>query len=393
MSRASIERRLSVVLAGAVVGVAVLAAFASFAISFNEAKEFQDDALQQVASMAPWESSSQAQSRITVLHSPPDRLPDWLPAPLEPGFHTLAAPDGKSMRVFVRDGSDGRRVVVSQDMQLIDDVAYGSALQTFIPALLLIPLIAWLSMRELAAERRRVQAERRFIANAAHELRSPLTALSLQAENLDIATLPAAARERLDALREGIARAQRVAEQMLAMARVHGATQRPEYVALAGLVRDVIADLMDIARRGGIDLGLDQRAELEVRGTREVLALIVKNALENAIAHSSEGGAVTVRLRAEAGDAVIEVQDDGPGIPGDFIEQAFEPYRRAIATGKGAGLGLAIAKDAAAKLGGVIEIRNRDDAGGLILTYRQRVADSPRPSKRRGAAAPSKGFG
>ncbi|HWH40442.1 MAG TPA: HAMP domain-containing sensor histidine kinase [Usitatibacter sp.] len=393
MSRASIERRLSVVLAGAVVGVAVLAAFASFAISFNEAKEFQDDALQQVASMAPSESSSQARSQITVLHSPPDPLPGWLPAPLEPGFHGLAAPDGRSMRVFVRDGSDGRRVVVLQDMQLIDDVAYDSALQTFIPVLLLIPLIAWLSMRELAAERRRVQAERRFIANAAHELRSPLTALSLQAENLDMETLPPAARERLDALREGIGRAQRVAEQMLAMARVHGATQRPELVALPGLVRDVIADVMDLARRRGIDLGLDQRAEPEVRGTREGLALIVKNAVENAIAYSSEGGAVTVRLRAEAGDAVIEVQDDGPGMPRDFMEQAFEPYRRAVGTGKGAGLGLAIAKDAAAKLGGVIEIRNRDDAGGFVLTYRQRLADSPHPSRRRGAATASRRFG
>jgi len=393
MSRTSIERRLSVVLAGAVVGVAVLAAFASFALSFHEAKEFQDDALQQVASMAPSGSSSQAQSQITVLHSPPDPLPSWLPAPVEPGFHSLAAPDGKSMRVFVRDGRDGRRVVVLQDMQLIDDVAYDSALQTFIPVLLLIPLVAWLSMRELAAERRRVQAERRFIANAAHELRSPLTALSLQAENLDIATLPAAARERLDALRQGIARAQRVAEQMLAMARVHGATPGPEQVALPGLVRDVIADLMDSARRRGIDLGLDQRAEPEVRGTREALALIVKNAVENAIAYSSEGGAVTVCLRKEAGDAVIEVHDDGPGMPKDFIAQAFEPYRRAAATGKGAGLGLAIAKDAAAKLGGVIEIRNRDDAGGFVLTYRQRLAEGPHPSKRRGPGTASRRFG
>jgi len=173
MSSPSFDRRLSTVLAAAIVAVAVIAAFASFALSFHEAKEFQDDALQQVASMAPSRSKPEAQSQIMVLRSPPDALPGWLPARLEAGFHTLEAPDGKSMRVFVRDDQDAR-VVVMQDMQLIDDVAEGSAAQTFIPALLLIPLVAWLSLRVLAAERRRVQAERRFIANAAHELRSPL---------------------------------------------------------------------------------------------------------------------------------------------------------------------------------------------------------------------------
>jgi len=316
-----------------------------------------------------------------VLRSPPDALPGWLPARLEAGFHTLEAPDGKSMRVFVRDDQDAR-VVVMQDMQLIDDVAEGSAAQTFIPALLLIPLVAWLSLRVLAAERRRVQAERRFIANAAHELRSPLTAISIQAENLDATALPPAALERLDALRGGINRAQRVAEQMLAMARLHSRAHPTEDVDVGMLVRQVISDALDLARRGGVDLGLDQRETVVVQGSQEMLALILKNGLENAIAHTGSGGAVTVRVRIEAGEAVVEVQDDGCGMPEDFVQHAFEPYRRAGPVASGAGLGLAIAMDAATKLGGTLAICNRPDARGVLLTYRQTLTERSYYSER-----------
>src|SRR5258708_40217344 len=98
--------------------------------------------------------------------------------------------------------------------------------------------------------------QRRFVADAAHELRTPITALGLQAENLDPVDLPEAARERLAALREGIARAQHLLEQLLALAR-HEADRSSEAPggAVDSTVKDQVADMMPEAARKGIDLG------------------------------------------------------------------------------------------------------------------------------------------
>ena len=367
------DRRLAILLAAGIVGVAIVAAVTSFALSFDEAKEFQDDALQQIAAMATSRTDDDALSRITVLRAPQEPMPAWLPRGLPAGLHTVDGPRGQSMRVFVTDDAAHGRVVVFQDMSEIDDVAMGSALQTFVPALLMIPLVAWLTLRMLRAERRRVHAQRRFIADAAHELRSPLTALSIQAQNVDTAPTAEAARARLASLREGIHRAQRVADQMLAMARVHSARQEIEPVDLAGLVREVIADASHLARQRGVDLGLEEAARPLVKGSREALRLIVKNGVDNAIRYGGDGGTVTVWVRDQDADALVEIHDDGPGMPPELASTAFEPFRRGATSEQGAGLGLAIAKDAAEKMGGCVALRSGTGGRGLVFTYRQRA--------------------
>jgi len=366
-------RRVAILLAAGIVGVAVVAAVASFALSFDEAKEFQDDALQQIAAMATSRTDDDAQSRITVLHVPREPLPAWLPRGLPAGLHTVEGPERQWMRVFVADDASHGRVIVFQDMSEIDDVAMGSALQTFVPALLMIPLVAWLTLRVLHAERRRVEAQRRFIADAAHELRSPLTALSIQAENVDAAPSAEAAQARLAALRDGIHRAQRVADQMLAMARVHSASQEAEPVDVAGLVREVIADASHLARQRGVDLGLEEAARPLVKGSREALRLIVKNGVDNAIRYGGDGGTVTVCVRDQDAEALVEIHDDGPGMPPELAARAFEPFRRGTTSEQGAGLGLAIAKDAAEKMGGTVALRSGAGGRGVVFTYRQRI--------------------
>jgi len=373
VTRPSRGRRVAILLAAGIVGVAVVAAVASFALSFDEAKEFQDDALQQIAAMATSRTDDDAQSRITVLHVPREPLPGWLPHDLPAGLHTVEGPERQWMRVFVADDTSHGRVIVFQDMSEIDDVAMGSALQTFVPALLMIPLVAWLTLRVLRAERRRVEAQRRFIADAAHELRSPLTALSIQAENVDTAPSAEAAQARFAALREGIHRAQRVADQMLAMARVHSASQEAEPVDVAGLVREVIADASHLARQRGVDLGLEEAARPLVKGSREALRLIVKNGVDNAIRYGGDGGTVTVCVRDQDAEALVEIHDDGPGMPPELAARAFEPFRRGTTSEQGAGLGLAIAKDAAEKMGGTVALRSGAGGRGVVFTYRQRV--------------------
>ena len=373
MTGISRGRRVAILLAAGIVGVAVVAAVASFALSFDEAKEFQDDALQQIAAMATSRTDDDAQSRITVLHVPREPLPAWLPRGLPAGLHMVEGPERQWMRVFVADDASHGRVIVFQDMSEIDDVAMGSALQTFVPALLMIPLVAWLTLRVLHAERRRVEAQRRFIADAAHELRSPLTALSIQAENVDAAPSAEAAQARLAALRDGIHRAQRVADQMLAMARVHSASQEAEPVDVAGLVREVIADASHLARQRGVDLGLEEAARPLVKGSREALRLIVKNGVDNAIRYGGDGGTVTVCVRDQDAEALVEIHDDGPGMPPELAARAFEPFRRGTTSEQGAGLGLAIAKDAAEKMGGTVALRSGAGGRGVVFTYRQRI--------------------
>jgi signal transduction histidine kinase len=160
---------------------------------------------------------------------------------------------------------------------------------------------------------------------------------------------------------------------MLTMAQVHGAARESGPIDAASLVREVLAGALDLARDRGVELELDERARPTLWGAHDALRLIVKNAVDNAVRHGGRGG-VTVRVFEDRGDALIQVDDRGPGLSPEFIDQAFEPFRRMSPGEEGAGLGLAIAADAARKLSGTIVLRNREDGAGLSFIYRQRLA-------------------
>jgi len=114
---------------------------------------------------------------------------------------------------------------------------------------------------------------------------------------------------------------------------------------------------------------------VRLAATPESLRLILRNGLENAIRYTPEGGEVTLRLAADAGEAIIEVIDNGPGIPAAERARAMEPFHRLASTGgEGSGLGLSIAREAAARLGGVLELAERRGGPGLVFRYRQRSA-------------------
>ena len=237
----SLQRHLSLVLGGAILLSGLVAAIASFSLAYSEAKELQDDILRQISTLSLADATrslsvSQQQelansalddpeSRVIIYHLPMDAQPVWLTRGLTPGLHTLDA-GAERLRVFVRDGQAGKRTVVSQPTDARDEIAINSALRTLIPLLLLLPILVWLIVRivrselapinqlsrrldEQSADNPRPLADdnlpleitpfvtainrlldrvnhlmgqqRRFITDAAHELRSPLTALSLQA--------------------------------------------------------------------------------------------------------------------------------------------------------------------------------------------------------------------
>jgi two-component system OmpR family sensor kinase len=327
------------------------------------------------------------------------------------------------MRVFMRELPGGERIVVAQATDLRDEIALDSALFTLVPLLLVLPVLILLTTGIIRGELARVRQladtldrqsperpqplsetkvpdevgafvhainrlfarinhlmgeQRRFIADAAHELRSPLTALSIQAENLEKAPTVQAMRERIVPLRAGIERARRLSEQLLSFARTQVGTRDAAEVDVSRLARELLAEYVPYAEQRDIDMGLEATAGVVVSASPETLRLVLKNALDNAVNYTGEQGQITIRLAVEGEDAVIEVVDTGPGIPPEERARVFEPfYRMEGATGVGSGLGLAIAQDAATRLGGTVSLHDRPFGPGLVFRYRQRRLVSP----------------
>ena len=426
MSR-SVERHLSRTLALSIVMAGLVAGSASFVFAYLEAQEYQDDTLRQIAALTKNPGKGPApesvevlkdpESRVVVLRLPMDPRPQWLPAELSAGFHTLAGPDGQ-MRVFVRQDGSGGRIAAAQATDMRDETAINSGLRTLAPLAFLLPLLVWLSIRivrrELAPVRRLAQTldeqpaerpqslpnedipdeitpfvrainrllervnrlideQRRFIADAAHELRSPLTALSLQAQNMEKAETLETMRQRAAPLRAGIDRARRLTEQLLSLARSQAGSPAREAVDVLKMARELLAEYLPLAEARSIDLGLQDTGNVMLAADPQMLHLVLKNALDNALRYTPPRGEITLRVHTEGEQAVIEVIDSGPGIPAGERAQVFNPfYRIEGAGGEGSGLGLAIVRDAAARLGGTVSLHDRSTGSGLVFRYRQR---------------------
>ncbi len=203
-----------------------------------------------------------------------------------------------------------------------------------------------------------LSAQRAFVADAAHELRSPLTALKLQLDLLNRADTDAGRAAARAALSEGIERATRLVEQLLTLARNEPGAPDLEKttVDLAETARLATADTVALAHRRQIEIALDAPDPLAVRGNATALRILVRNLIDNAVRYTPPGGCVQVAVRAADGDKAggfsggieLLVDDSGPGIPAAERERVFDRfYRRApdaqSAEG-GSGLGLAIVR-------------------------------------------------
>ncbi|MDB5911650.1 MAG: putative histidine kinase, classic [Ramlibacter sp.] len=214
--------------------------------------------------------------------------------------------------------------------------------------------------------------QRRFVQDAAHELRTPITAISLQLENMrqDVSCKEAA--ERFGHLEAGIRRAQRVVDQLLRLSRQEaGGADGPAIVDLQSQLRESINTLIALADQRNIDLGLvgspQPAAPATLRCAPGDLRSLLDNLIDNALRYTPEGGIVDVRLLQEQGRLAIEVVDTGPGIPHDMLPRVFDRFFRVPGNGtSGSGLGLAIAQAAAQRCGLTLTLRNRADRSGLI---------------------------
>jgi two-component system OmpR family sensor kinase len=435
----SLQQRLSIWLGMAIVAVGLLAGGVSFWLAYNEAQEFQDDSLRQIASLVDADHlPSDGQRAMGALDNDPDarivvqrlsaaranaaaRLA--LPANIGAGFHTLDI-GGTPWRVYVRALKSGERIAVAQATQVRSEAARDSALRTLLPLIALIPLLAFFSRRLVGASLAPVRAlaqvadaqpenrpaalpidqvpdeiapfvhsinrllerinrlmaqQRRFIADAAHELRTPLTALSLQAQNLERADSLAACKARLLPLKTGLERSRHLLDQLLSLARQQTDTGKLQQVDLVDVAQAVIEELFPLAETKHIDLGLEQQGKIRIDADESAIRMLLRNAVDNAVRYTQEGGEVTIRVHRNADEGIVEVVDNGPGIPEEERERVFnEFYRMPGSPEGGSGLGLAIARNVADRLGGTVVIENRPDKAGLVFVYRQRLS-SPSP--------------
>ena len=210
------------------------------------------------------------------------------------------------------------------------------------------------------------------MSNAAHQLRTPVAALLLKIEDalLDHINDPISAL--LADLEHDLQRLSRLLNQLLTLERENQLVddRNVEVVCIAKLVRRLIGNRLTLADQKRIDISLDIPEALSINGNKFLLEQIIANGLDNAIQHCPEGCSVVIRARYSHANFIIEVLDNGPGIPRGKREEAFIPFKRFTEYGESiGGLGLAIVKTAADRLGGCVELLDNEDGRGLCMRY------------------------
>ena len=411
----SIRRELLVWLAAGLLVAVAAAAIATYLRARVEANEIFDYQLRQMAAsltgvplagtpggLTPGADALVVQvwdrNGVQIFLSQPQQP---LPQYAQLGFSTVGTAAGE-WRVF-STLAGGQVVQVAQPMSVRRELAAGMALRTIVPLLAVAPLLAlfvWFGVarglrpleRVAAALGKRspgaleplaevglpnevrplvhalngllgrldraLGAQRAFIADAAHELRSPLTAVHLQAQLAERATTDAERRTALVLLRAGLTRATHLVEQLLTLAREEPGVAERSFapVNLVELARSIVGEHAAIAAARGVDLGIaGDHAEsatdanaVVVNGDAAGLRALLSNLVDNAVRYTPSGGRVDVTVKRDVRDAILAVRDSGPGIPASERGRVFDRFYRVPAPGatdvSGSGLGLAIVK-------------------------------------------------
>lgn len=233
--------------------------------------------------------------------------------------------------------------------------------------------------QHVARNRGLIEARRRFVDDASHQLRTPLTTLTAQVDYALREPDAGHMRHALTAIKLQLDETVRQTNQMLALARTDSADFRPQPVDLRGLVVECARHWWAAARERGVDLGLDDERDdplwalADAGLVREALA----NVLHNAIRYTPAGGHVTLSLRRQsARSLLLRVTDDGPGIPDDELSRAGERFFRARnAAPSGSGLGLAIVRSITQRHGGTLSVRAGEQGRGLQVEMELPAAD------------------
>lgn len=331
-----------------------------------------------------WERGS-----ILRLHS--SDAPSYLLSRREEGYSN-ATIEGKRWRVFSTwDGERRYLVQIAERDEARREIAAGIATNLLLPLLFALPVLAlfvWLSigravlplnrlgqdverrkagdLRPLAPEGaprevvplvrslnalfervgRLIENERRFTADAAHELRTPLAAVKTQAQVARGAFDDRARQHALDGVVEGCDRATRLVDQLLTLARLEPDPAQPaKPLELVDLAREVIAELAPLALAKDVDIELRLPGHASVKGHRELLSVLLRNLVDNAVRYGPHGSSVHVDIVSSDEGATLSVTDEGPGVAPDERARLGQRFYRVLGTGQsGSGLGLSIVR-------------------------------------------------
>lgn len=218
------------------------------------------------------------------------------------------------------------------------------------------------------------ERDRRFAADAAHELRTPLAAIRTHAEVALAARDRQECQEALQGVLAGTERATQLVVQLLALARIDAAALAGSLapVELVAILRSVMADYAQQAMSKGVEiaLALGDEAQSVVSGNAELLAVLVRNLVDNALRHTPVGGQITLTVTRRDDELVLTVDDTGPGIPIGLRTWVRDRFFRSGPSGSGAGLGLSIVDAIAALHGGTVELSDGPDGPGLRVTVK-----------------------
>ena len=395
-------------------------------VAFFEARDIQDEILIQFAGLVNenFITNSVAQHDLhddskVVIQPVLANKPLEIDSDIANGFSTIDGREGP-WRVYIISRTEQGAVVryaVAQNTELRDEIAYANTISAVLPivvlAFVLLIVINWiiisrmkpivqlatkidqysaddlqpLPMKNIPAEvlpfigainrlllrtTDMMSKQKRFIADASHELRTPVAALSLQSENLQNSENSEDYQQRFGLLREGLDRLNKLVNQLLNLARLQNtSSDKFELVQIKAVVEDVIVYLLPLAENKNLDLGVVQQSDDYLQDQNGGLKQIVENSIANAIYYSPVNGQIDVAITREKDNVIFTVLDDGPGIADHALEKVFEPFYRADEQSYvGNGLGLSICAEIAKRLGGQIKLENRT-RGGLRFSYTQ----------------------
>ena len=419
----SLQVRISIALILMFLPLSIIAGAFSYYQTYHEAEELQDDLLRQTAAYINPKTTDYTQigSENHILiqtFGQEDTVP--LSDTLGEGFHTIKGSvddddDDDEYRAYIRQTPQGK-IAVLQETEYRDDLAATAAYQSVLPLLIALPLMilltVWITYRAMrpvktlsaALGKRRsddlspldgegvpseiqgfvtainqllqrtgenIRRQQRFIADAAHELRSPLTALSLQAERLTKLPQSDEAREQTGLILQSIQRNRHLLEQLLTHARAQGSeTQRNlTDISLQAQFRRVLQELMPLALNKQQDIGVAVENDIRIRADDTEIYTLIKTFTDNAIRYTPAGGRIDIGFSETPTTLTIWVEDDGPGIPAAERSRVTDAFYRILGTEQqGTGLGLSIADAIAKRYGGkLILADSRNFAHGLLI--------------------------
>lgn len=417
----SLQVRISIALILMFLPLSIIAGAFSYYQTYHEAEELQDDLLRQTAAYINPKTTDYtkigSENHILIqTFGQEDTVP--LSDTLGEGFHTIKGSvddDDDEYRAYIRQTPQGK-IAVLQETEYRDDLAATAAYQSVLPLLIALPLMilltVWITYRAMrpvktlsaSLGKRRsddlspldgegvpseiqgfvtainqllqrtgenIRRQQRFIADAAHELRSPLTALSLQAERLTKLPQSDEAREQTGLILQSIQRNRHLLEQLLTHARAQGSeTQRNlTDISLQAQFRRVLQELMPLALNKQQDIGVAVENDLRIRADDTEIYTLIKTFTDNAIRYTPAGGRIDIGFSETPTTLTIWVEDDGPGIPAAERSRVTDAFYRILGTEQqGTGLGLSIADAIAKRYGGkLILADSRNFAHGLLI--------------------------